>query len=255
MTAFPSPVLILGARSDIARALARHYVAEGCEVILGARDAARLAPDVADLTVRGRAAVTAVEFDVLADDPDGFFARLGRVPGTVVMVAGLLGDQAASMADDATGRLVMETNYVGPARYLMAAARAMRAQGHGQGEDKGRGGCLIGVSSVAGERGRGSNFIYGSAKAGFTALLSGLRNSLLADGIAVMTVKPGFVRTAMTAGMALPPALTASADQVAQAILAAQRRGRDVVYAKPVWRPIMAVIRAVPESVFKRLSL
>jgi len=247
MTALPSPVLILGARSDIARALARRYAAEGCEVILGARDAARLAPDVADLSVRGAAGAQAVEFDVLADDPDAFFARLGRVPGTVVMVAGLLGEQDASMARDELAAVVMATNYTGPARYLLAAARAMRAAGQR--------GCLIGISSVAGDRGRGSNFIYGSAKAGFTALLSGLRNSLLADGIAVMTVKPGFVRTAMTAGMALPPALTASADEVAGTIVAAQRKGRDVVYAKPVWRPIMGIIRAIPEPVFKRLSL
>lgn len=247
MTALPSTVLILGARSDIARALARRYVAEGCAVILGARDAARLAPDVADLEVRGGSDVAAVEFDVLADDPDAFFARLGRVPGTVVMVAGLLGDQAESADRDAAADRVMATNYSGPARYLLAASRAMRAAGQG--------GCLIGISSVAGDRGRGSNYIYGSAKAGFTALLSGMRNSLLADNIAVMTVKPGFVRTAMTEGMKLPPALTASADGVADAILAAQRRGRDVVYVKPVWRLIMAIIRAVPERVFKRLSL
>lgn len=248
MAALPSPVLILGARSDIARALARRYVAEGCAVILGARDAARLATDVADLKVRGGSDVDAVEFDVLADDPDAFFARLGRVPGTVIMVAGLLGDQAESANRDEAARLVMATNYLGPARYLLAASRVMRARGK-------EGGCLIGISSVAGDRGRGSNYIYGSAKAGFTALLSGMRNSLRADNIMVMTVKPGFVRTAMTEGMALPPALTATAEQVAETVVAAQRRGRDVVYVKSVWRLIMAIIRSLPEPIFKRLSL
>lgn len=246
MTAIPSPVLILGARSDIGRALSRRYAQAGAEIVLAARRAEELDGDAADLEVRHGVKAQALEFDVNAADPDAFFASLSRTPGTVIMVAGLLGDQAVSAAKDADARLVMDTNYTGPARTLLAAARAM--EGHGQG-------CIIGISSVAGDRGRGSNFIYGSAKAGFTAFLSGLRNALAAKGVHVLTVKPGFVNTAMTAGMQLPAKLTAQPDEVAEAVFAAQQKGRDVIYVRPVWRLVMLIIRNIPERVFKRLKL
>ena len=238
------PVLIIGARSDIGRALARAYAARGLEVLLGARGGA--GEDATDLSLRGGAPARSVALDVTDGAPDAFFARLGAVPGTVVMVAGLLGDQAESAADDATAARVMDTNYAGPARYLLAAARVMAGR-----EDA----CIIGISSVAGERGRGSNYIYGSAKAGLTAFLSGLRNAQAKAGLHVMTVKPGFVNTAMTAGMKLPPVLTASPEEVARAIVRGQERRTDVLYVRARWRPIMAVIRAIPERVFKRLSL
>src|SRR5207237_9959773 len=109
--------------------------------------------------------VRTIAFDVTDDRGDAFFASIGERPGTVVMVAGLLGDQAQTAANDADALRVMATNYTGPARYLLAAARAMAAMTDG---------CIIGISSVAGDRGRAPNFIYGSAKAGFTALLAGL---------------------------------------------------------------------------------
>lgn len=246
MTQPLSPVLIIGAGSDIARALARAYAARGCALILAARDPAALATLASDLEIRHRAAVTLVACDVTAADPEPFVTSLPVLPGTVVMVAGLLGDQAESAADAAVAERVMATNYNGPARLLLALARRMEARGSG---------AIIGISSVAGERGRGSNFIYGSAKAGFTAFLSGLRNHLARRGVHVLTVKPGFVATRMTEGMDLPPRLTARPEQVAEAILRAQEKGRDVVYVKPLWRMIMAIIRAVPEGVFKKLSL
>lgn len=242
-----APVLILGARSDIARALARRYAEAGCTVILAARDAGRLEDDRADLAIRYGIEVKTVEFDVLNPEPDAFFAKLGIVPGTVVMVAGLLGDQTRSQQEDHAARLVMETNYVGPATYLLAAARLMAGRSDRT--------CIIGISSVAGDRGRASNFVYGSAKAGFTAFLSGLRASLSKQDIHVMTVKPGFVATAMTRGMKLPPLITASSDEVARAVVHGQLAGRNVVYAKSIWRPIMLVIRAIPEGLFKRLSI
>ncbi len=247
MTKPPSPVLILGARSDIGRALGHQYAAAGCEVILAARDAARLDDDRADLVTRYGNPVRAVEFDVRDRDPDAFFAALEQVPGTVVMVAGLLGDQVESQRKDAAAMLVLETNFSGPARFLLAAARSMAGRKDSP--------CIIGISSVAGDRGRGSNFVYGSAKAGLTALLSGLRNDLARNGIHVMTVKPGFVATAMTRGMKLPPLITATAEEVAAAIIKAQRQGRNVIYVKSVWRPIMTIIGAIPEVIFKKLSL
>jgi NAD(P)-dependent dehydrogenase (short-subunit alcohol dehydrogenase family) len=239
-----SPVVILGARSDIGRALARGYAAKGARVILAARG--DIEADRRDLEVRSGGTAKAVAFDVTDGAPDAFFAGLGEKPGTVVMVAGLLGDQDRSASDDAEAARVMATNYEGPARYLLAAARAMAGV---------KGGCIIGISSVAGERGRGSNYIYGSAKAGLTAFLSGLRNAQSKAGLHVMTVKPGFVATQMTAGMKLPPPLTAQPDEVAKAIIDSHEKRRDVIYVKARWRPVMAVIRAIPEGVFKKLSL
>lgn len=241
---FASPVLILGARSDIGRALAKGYAAKGCEVILAARG--DISADATDLALRTGAKVRSVSFDVIDGQPDAFFDALGVVPGTVVMVAGLLGDQTESAADDAAAARVMDSNYSGPSRYLLAAARRMANV---------PGACIIGISSVAGERGRASNFVYGSAKAGFTAFLSGLRNAHAKTGLHVMTVKPGFVRTQMTAGMNLSPVMTAEPEQVAAAIMAAQGKRADVIYTLGRWRLVMAIIRAIPEPIFKKLSL
>jgi short-subunit dehydrogenase len=240
-----SPVLIIGARSDIGRALARRYAAEGCAIILAARRAGDLESDRADLEIRHGVRACVVECDVTDPDPDQFFATLPEPPGTIVMVAGLLGNQAESAANSAVARNVMATNYVGPALFLLTGARLLEQRGDG---------CIIGISSVAGDRGR-AHFIYGSAKAGLSAFLSGLRNSLAKKGVAVITVKPGFVATQMTAGMKLPKLLTAQPEEVAAAIVRAQQRGKDIVYVRPVWRWIMLAIRLIPETIFKRLSI
>ncbi len=239
-----SPVLVLGARSDIGRAIARRYAEAGRPVILGARRADTLEADRADLAVRYQVAAEIAEFDVTSAEPDGFFAGLASPPGTVIMVAGGNGLQATSEAEDAAADLVMCTNYTGPARFLLAAARAMEPHG----------GCIIGISSVAGDRGRKANFIYGSAKAGFTAFLSGLRNRLHGK-VHVITVKPGFVATSATAAMALPQRLTAQPSEVADAVFRAEAKGRDVIYVRPIWRLIMTVIRNIPEPMFKKMSI
>lgn len=240
-----SPVVILGARSDIGRAIARRYAESGCAIVLAARHANTLEADRTDIEIRYRVPVSLAEFDVTDANPDRFFATLNATPGTVVMVAGLLGVQTAAETGDGLSAEIMQTNYTGPARFLLAAARVMEPRG---------GGCIIGISSVAGDRGRRSNFVYGSAKAGLTAFLSGLRNRL-AGRIHVITVKPGFVATRMTAGMKLPPVLTARPKEVAEAIFKAQVKGRDIVYVRPIWRLIMLIIRLIPEKLFKRLSL
>jgi decaprenylphospho-beta-D-erythro-pentofuranosid-2-ulose 2-reductase len=246
MNKIESPVLIIGARSDIGRALARRYAAAGCAVILAARRAADLESDRADLEIRYGVRACIAECDVTDPDPNRFFATLAETPGTIVMVAGLLGDQTESAADSAIAANVMTTNFTGPALFLLAGAPLLEQRGHG---------CIIGISSVAGERGRASNFIYGSAKAGLTTLLSGLRNRLAKNGIDVMTVKLGFVATQMTAGMKLPKWLTAQSEEVAIAIVRAQQRERDILYVRPVWRLVMLAIRLIPERTFKKLSL
>ncbi len=242
-----STVLILGATSDIARAIARAYAKAGRGVILAARRHDRLAADVADLKLRYGVEARAVEFDVL--DLAGharFLDALGGLPDTVVSVVGFMGDEATSERDAEAAALVMRSNYVGPATILGEAANRMVTRGSG---------VVVGISSVAGERGRARNYVYGSAKAGFTAYLSGLRNRLHGTGVQVVTVLPGYVATRMTEGMATPKPLTAEPAEVADAILAAETRGRDVVYVRPIWRLVMAVIRAIPEPIFKKLRI
>lgn len=242
-----SAVLILGANSDIARAIARAYAKAGRELILAARRHERLAADVVDLKVRHGAAARAVEFDAL--DVAGharFLDTLGELPGTVVSVVGFMGEQTENERDPEAASLVMRSNYIGPAAILGEAANRMAARGMG---------VVVGISSVAGERGRARNYVYGSAKAGFTAFLSGLRNRLHGTGVRVITVLPGYVATRMTEGMPTPGLLTAQPDEVAAAILAAERGRRDVVYVRPIWRLVMAIIRVIPEPVFKRLHI
>ena len=242
-----SAVLILGANSDIARAIARAYAKAGRDLILAARRYERLEDDVVDLKLRYGVAARAVEFDAL--DVAGharFLDELGALPDTVVSVVGFMGEPAANERDPEAAALVMRSNYIGPATILGEAASRMARRGAG---------VVIGISSVAGERGRARNYVYGSAKAGFTAFLSGLRNRLHGTGVRVITILPGYVATRMTEGMPTPGLLTAQPDEVAAAVLAAERGRRDVVYVRPIWRFVMAVIRAIPEPVFKRLHI
>jgi hypothetical protein len=247
VSANPGSVLVLGAASDIGRAIAHAYAKSGRAIILAARKADRLDADVKDFTVRYGVAPRAVEFDVLDTAHHGaFLDGLGELPGTVVCVVGFMGEQARSEQDPAAAELVMRSNYVGPAAILAEAANRMAARGSGN---------LIGISSVAGDRGRASNYVYGSAKAGLTAYLSGLRNRLVKSGVAVITVKPGFVATRMTAGMKLSKPLLARPEEVADAVVAAEAKGRDVVYVRPVWRLVMLIIRCLPERIFKRIKL
>lgn len=242
-------VLILGATSDMARAIARLYATQGRSIILAGRNPDRLAADVADLKIRTGAAARAVAFDVLDASRHGaFLDSLGELPETVICVVGFMGDQAASERDMGAAELVMRSNYVGPSAILAEAANRMLLRGHGT---------LVGVSSVAGERGRARNYVYGSAKAGFTGFLSGLRHRLAQaqSRIRVITVLPGFVRTSALAGMQTPSLLTAEPKEVASAILKAEMTGKDVIYVRPIWRLVMAVIRALPQPIFNKLKI
>jgi short-subunit dehydrogenase len=238
------PVLILGARSDIGRAVAHVFAARGHALQLAARDVGRLADDQSDLALRYGVPVSLHELDALAVGTHaGFVASLPALPEIAVCAVGLMGAQTDDPAQDT---LVLRSNFEGPASILSALALAFDARGYGT---------VVGISSVAGLRGRGSNYVYGSAKAGFTAFLSGLRNRLAPRGVHVVTVLPGFVATRMTDGMALPPALTAQPEEVATAILRAVTARKNVIYVRPIWRAIMLVIRLIPEPVFKRLRL
>jgi len=241
------PVLILGARSDIGKAVAHKFASLGHSVQLAARNAATLEADKTDMELRHGVSVTLHEFDALATEThEAFVAALPQLPEIAVCAVGLMGQQAENERDIQAACRVMRSNYEGPASILAVLANSFEARG---------GGALVGISSVAGDRGRAANYVYGSAKAGFTAFLSGLRNRLARRGVDIVTVLPGFVATQMTEGMDLPARLTAEPGEVADAIARAVKRKKDVIYVRPVWRLIMLIIRNIPERIFKGMKI
>lgn len=241
--------VVFGATSAIAQQAVRLLAIRGAELVLVGRNAARLEAVAADARVRGARAVATEVADL--DDRerhgpllDEAFRILRRVD-LVLVAQGVLAGSDACEASPETAERVLVSGLVGPALLLQEAGLRLAAQG---------GGALVALSSVAGDRGRQSNYAYGAAKAGLTAFLSGLRNRLHRRGVRVVTVKPGFVDTPMTAGVEknalfVPPAV------VARSILRAVERRRDVVYVPGFWRWIMLAVRSVPEPLFKRLSL
>lgn len=241
------PVLILGARSDIGLATAHTFAALGHPIQLAARDADTLDKAKTDLEIRHQVAVSLHEFDVLdLDGHDKFVDTLAELPQIAVCAVGLLGDQETDEHDPSAAVRVLRTNFEGPASILAVLANRF---------EKRKAGVLVGISSVAGDRGRATNYVYGSAKAGFTAYLSGLRNRLAKQGVHVVTVLPGFVDTKMTQDLDLPEKLTAQPSDVGTAIERATRKQKNVIYVKPIWAIVMTVIRCIPEAVFKRMRI
>lgn len=242
-------VLILGATSPIARAVANEYAELGHDIFLAARDRDEAQRIASDIAIRYEVRTTAAAFDAVqtgthAELLEHVEAALGAID-VAVLAFGAMGEQEESQDDFASARRVIDTNYTGAVSICELLAAAMVERGRGT---------IIGISSVAGERGRKSNYVYGSAKGAFTLYLGGLRNRLTEHGVGVLTVKLGFVDTRMTFGMetAIP---VASPEEAARAIVGAARNGRDVLYYPRFWRPIMGVIRAIPERLFKKLSL
>jgi short-subunit dehydrogenase len=216
-------------------------------VELAGRDKAALHREANDMAARSGAPVTTHLIEVLdtASLPI-FVERLESLPDVVVSVIGLLGDQARAEADPDHAATIMRSNFEGPALILGLFAERFLSRGSGT---------IVGVSSVAGDRGRASNYVYGSAKAGFSVFLSGLRNRTANRGVHVLTVKPGFVRTRMTEGKNLPRLITAQPDEVAQAIWRGVSEQKDQIYVRPIWAVIMFIIRSLPESLFKKTSI
>lgn len=246
-TSTSDTVLILGGRSDIGQAIAHRFAKAGHPIVLAARSVESLKDEQSDMALRHQVQVDLAEFDVL-DTPAmaGFVAGLDPAPGIVVCVVGAMGVQSESEENTEASAKVMRANYEGPSLIMGLFANQMLAAGKGT---------LVGISSVAGDRGRATNYVYGSAKAGFTAFLSGLRNRLASRNVHVMTVKPGFVATQMTADMDLPKPLTAEPEQVAEAIYTGVQKGRNILYVKPVWWLVMKIICNIPERIFKKMSL
>lgn len=240
-------VLILGAASDMAVAIARKYASAQYDLLLAARNIPRLNSLASDLKIRYNVNCSLLEFDALDyTSHTAFYNSLPLIPEIAICVFGYLGDQDKAMQDWEHASQIIQSNYSGAVSILNIVAASFVSRGSGT---------IVGISSVAGERGRKSNYIYGSAKAGFTAYLSGLRNDLFHKGIHVMTVLPGFVNTNMTSGMKLPPLLTAQPDEVASDIFNAVKSKTDIIYVKWMWRWIMLIIRNIPEFIFKKMKL
>lgn len=240
-------VLILGAASDMAVAIAGKFAAEGYDLQLAARKVERLQPLQSDLSIRFQRSVTLLEFDALDFASHHiFFHAIANKPDVAVCVFGYLGDNETAMASWVEAEKIIHTNYTGAVSILNVIGQYFAAQ---------KKGAIVGISSVAGERGRQSNYIYGSAKAGFTAYLSGLRNRLFREGVHVVSVQPGFVYTRMTENLQLPPLLTAKPEQVAAVVYGAVAKKKNIVYVKWFWRWIMCIIRSIPEFMFKKLKL
>jgi decaprenylphospho-beta-D-erythro-pentofuranosid-2-ulose 2-reductase len=240
-------LLVLGGTSDIGRATARALAAQGWTVQLAGRDLEALQREADDITARSGTTVTTHRIDIL--DTTSFLTfieGLPSLPDAVVSVVGLLGEQARAETNLDHATAIMRSNYEGPALILGLFAERFQARGSGT---------IVGVSSVAGDRGRASNYVYGSAKAGFSAFLSGLRNRMAKRCVHVITVKPGFVRTRMTDGIKLPGLLTAEPAEVADAIRRGIINQKNQIYVRPVWALIMLIIRSVPESIFKKTSI
>lgn len=245
----PSRVLVLGATSSIAIATMRELATPKTRFMLVARNPRKLSAVAQDLLTRGAATAetwvadlddTAAHPEILATAVE----RLGDID-LALLAHGVLGDQAAAEADYATAEAILHTNFLSPVSLVTWLANYFQAR---------RSGVLAVISSVAGDRGRKSNYVYGASKGALNVFLDGVRNRIDRDGVHVMTIKPGFVATPMTAHIP-QNALFASPEQVAKGIIAAVERRQDVVYVPWFWAAIMFLIRSVPGRFFKKLNL
>ncbi len=242
-----SYVLIIGAKSDIAKATAREYAKNGYDLYLAARNSEELEGFAKDVITRTQKDVRLVELDILDyKSHQAFYSNLKEKPLGVISAIGYLGEQEKAQSDFNEAQQIMDTNYTGVVSLFNIIADDF---------EKRRSGFMVGISSVAGDRGRKSNYIYGSAKAALTAYLSGLRNRLYDAQVHVLTVKPGFVATKMTEDMDLPEKLTAQPEEVAEDIYSAQQKNKNVLYTKWIWKWVMLIIKMIPEWKFKGMSI
>ncbi len=241
-------IVIFGATSAIAQATARRLTGAGVRLHLVARDPQKLEAVAADLTARGaNVTSTVADLDVIERHP-ALIDEAGQAMGGIdaaLIAHGTLGVQAASEADFAVTQREWRTNFVSPASLAALLANRMEAEKQGT---------IVAISSVAGDRGRRSNYVYGTAKGALSIFLEGLRARLHDTGVAVITIKPGLVDTPMTASFR-KGALWASPDRIAAGIVRAMQRGSGEVYLPGFWWAIMFVIRHLPDAIFVRLKI
>jgi decaprenylphospho-beta-D-erythro-pentofuranosid-2-ulose 2-reductase len=241
-------LLILGANSDVAWAVAKIFAQkEKVNLLLASRNLEILEKKVRDIQIRFAVSATAMTFDVLdVSSHKSFYDKLAPKPDVVVLACGYLGDQVQAQKNFAEARRIIDTNYTGAVSILEIIAADFETRNTGT---------IVAIGSVAGERGRKSNYFYGSAKGALAIYLSGLRNRLYDSGVKVITVLPGFIRTKMTANMMLPGFLTAEPETVAADIYQAFTASKNRLYTKWFWRWIIMLIKAIPESLFKRMNI
>ncbi len=244
----PQSMLVLGGASDVAITTVKAFVARGTRrVLLGAREPDRLegiAKALANKANVELAPFDATDFDSHAAFVKDAFDRLGEVD-LVLLAFGVLPDQSAAVRDPSLALETARVNYLGAMSVLLLVADRLRAQGHGD---------IVVLSSVAGERGRRSNYVYGSTKAGLDVFCQGLGDDLVGTGVHLMVVRPGFVRSKMTRGLD-PPPLATDPRSVAMAIVNGVGRGADTVWVPATLRPVMSALRHLPRPLFRRLEI
>ena len=241
--------MILGATSAIAIATCRQLAARKASFYLVARSESKLQAVAGDLLTRGASAVTVklIDLDDTAQHPqmlESAVAALGQID-LALIAHGVLGDQEQAQADYSFTEPILRTNLLSPVSLCTWLGNYFAAQ---------RRGVLAVISSVAGDRGRKSNYIYGTSKGALNIFLDGLRNRIDRYGVQVLTIRPGFVATPMTAHLRRN-ALFAEPNTIARGIVKAIERRKDVVYLPAVWAAIMLVIRSIPQALFKKLNM
>ncbi len=243
-------IIVLGATSAMAEAACRLWAEDGAHLLLAGRNAARLEEIADDLRVRGAQAETHVADLASAEAAKSFGEMVGRLGGVdvVLLAYGVLGDQTRSEAEPKEALDIIAANFSSAAAWCLEAAKVLERQRHGK---------LMVIGSVAGDRGRASNYVYGAAKGGLAVLVQGIAHRLARSGAAAVLIKPGFVDTPMTAHIAGKGLLWAKPDAIGRTIarVAEHSSPSPIVYAPGFWRLIMAVIRATPTPIFHKTRL
>lgn len=236
-------ILILGGNSDIAKACVSLFYRKGFSITLAGRNI----DEITSYCKEHEIEATIIYFDALDyESHNSFYEKLAIKPTVVLCAFGYLTENLNSYKNFNEAEKTIDTNFKGSVSILNIIAQDFQQK---------KAGNIIGISSVAADRGRASNLIYCASKAGFESYLSGLRNMMSPYNVKVITVKPGFVKTKMLAGLETSPLLTSTPEQVAKKIYKSYKQKRNIVYGDAKWRIIMIIIKAIPERIFKNLNL
>jgi len=240
-------VLILGGNSDVGKSLSRDFSKLGSNIILTSRKKGQLDSFKSDLEIRYSIKCDLEFLDVLDfNSHEFFYNNLKKKPDIVISCIGYLDNQEKSENSFEESLKSIQTNFTGLVSILNLVSNDFESR---------KSGIIVGISSVAGDRGRGSNYIYGSSKSGFTSYLSGLRNRLFNSGVKVIDVKPGFIKSKMTDHLDLPKILTSTPEEISDSIIKSIKKKKNTIYIKWFWKWIMLVIIILPEFIFKRSNL
>ena len=240
-------ILILGGNSDVGKSLARDFAILGSNLILTSKIKGQLDSFKSDLEIRYSVTCNIAILDIIKfETHKQFYQNLKIKPDIVITCIGYLNNQTLSQNTFSETLKSIQSNYLGLVSILNIISNDFEKQ---------KSGIIAGISSVAGDRGRGSNYIYGSSKSAFSEYLSGLRNRLSNKNVHILTIKPGYIKSKMTEHLTLSKLLTSTPDEVSKTILDSIKKKKDIVYIKWFWRWIMLIIKMIPESIFKRINI